>query len=400
MSETEEKKADKPRWTLRRTTAWLGAVVILVAALVIVFALPALRPQCPEVREIPIGVLAEKKLPQMRGGIRGAGLYGGGESLVMADSHRLVFMNLKDLGEAETLPVKSEDGRDLSFYWTVTSLVMSPDQQHVMVLDKYIDLEKKRVRTTIDAGAAIKKGKPHPTPLAISADGRQALVWVHSYSSAQYAALGLFDLEGGKLVRALHPGQEVSNARFLPDGRLILFFRHGRIVIESPDGTGAHVLTGNGPVRAVWGRNLAAVLADNGRYLVASGGTVSRGRKVTVFDLVGGKVVFEDECSGNAIVTSDGTYVIYQIMRPSNEWCGCGKHKLPENVLKFRELRSGSLVAEARTPRPYNIILLAPGADRLYGIDHETISRIAIEIKALAAAEALKKIRGEGKSEE
>ncbi|RKY36093.1 MAG: hypothetical protein DRP78_04475 [Candidatus Omnitrophota bacterium] len=283
----------------------------------------------------------------------------------------------------KSLHIKNNNGQDISSYWTATNLLISPDQKKILILDKYFDIEKEEMISRLNINAAIVKGNPNPEPLAISQNGKIALMSVRSFYGSQYDSLALFDLMTGQLIHVIKSSETIMNAKFYSDQQIIVFYRNGKIAIENLTGEEVYILTDDGPVINVKAKNLSVVYTPDNKYILISGATKDIYNKIFVFDRNTNNIIFKDDCQSNAIVSPDAQYVLYQCTRSSDKLCSCGKHKLIDLLLRVRDIKTGKLKAEIKTPEIFDIILLNSGNNVLYGIYHNKILSIEFNIKKL-----------------
>lgn len=305
-----------------------------------------------------------------------------GKYLLITDGDKLILLDASSLKVIKSLHIKDNDGQSISSYWSATNFIISPERKHILILDKYIDIESGNVISKLKINAAITKGNPNPEPLAISQDGKKALVLVHSFYDAQYDTLALFDLVTGQPIHVIKNAETIRNAVFHSDQKIIVFYNNGKIAIENLKGEEIYVLTNDGPVINVKTKNLSAVYTMDNKYLLVSGATRDN-NKIYVFDKNTNKIIFDDNCKGNITISSDDLYVIYQSMRPSDKLCPCGRHKLIDLLLKIKNIKTGKLKAEIKTPETFDIILLNSAGNILYGIRHNKILKIKFDIEKL-----------------
>jgi len=304
-----------------------------------------------------------------------------GKYLLITDGDKLILLDASSLKMIKSLYVKDNDGQSISSYWSATNFIISPEQKHILILDKYIDIESGDVISKLKINDAITKGNPNPEPLAISQNGKKALVLVHSFYDTRYDSLALFDLITGQLIHVIKNAETITNAVFHSDQTIIVFYNNGKIAIENLKDEEIYVLTNDGPVINVKAKNLSVVYTADNKYLLVSGATRDINNKICVFDKNTNKIIFDDNCEGNITISSDDLYVIYQSMRPSDKLCPCGRHKLIDLFLKIKNTKTGELKAEIKTPETFDIILLNSAENILYGIRHNKILKIDFDIE-------------------
>lgn len=367
---------------------WPTALAALVGLVAVAFLLAACSwHRAAQARPVSLAVevLKRGEIPNLRGGVRAVAMGREGKSIVIADLDQLAILDTDSLATTKVLQVKSKDDHDLSCYWDVEGFAALPDQRSVLVLDRCIVLETGQTKRSLEVKAAISKGQPFPTPLDVSSDGRRALVWVHSFHSEEFAALGLFDLDSGKLIRVSHVGGHIVGARFLSDQRIVVLERNGRLAIESLDGRVLRVLSpgaGGAEDGLIGGRIL---VAGGARHVLCSSWVNGRFLLVA-HDLEENKIAFQDDCDGGIATTADGHYVLYQQSRASKKMCGCGQHPLRERemVLRVRELPSGKLRGEAILHEHYGLLLAAPQSGVLYGVSlNDAINKLSVNLGIL-----------------
>ncbi len=293
----------------------------------------------------------------------------------------------------QTITIKSNDPHVGSCYWTADNMVVSPDQEHVMVFDKYIDLNTGKPIATLDVASALAKRNPNPKAFDISPSGKLGLVFVHSFSAGKLNALGVFDLKTGKLVHARETGERVKNAVFVSEDQLVVFYADRRITTEDLKGKILDTLTRNGPVVRpsgnIGGNCVAFSGSGKNRAIITSGSTRDDTWQVWGFDATTHKILFRDACEGNlhnaceftsVTAKANSAWVLYQITRVSKTLCGCGAHPLFEVFLRARNIRSGK-VSELKVPEDYSrigLLVLSPKGNILYCTLDDSVIRFAL----------------------
>jgi hypothetical protein len=361
----------------------LGIVLIIFIA--VPFAVQA-EDVCPEQQKIlPLSSkdifkdIQEIELIDLKG-ICALDFVENGKYLLVTDGNKAIVIDASTLMKIKEIQIKDDTGNSLSSYWSSTNFVVSPDEKHILILDKYIDVKSDVVVSTLALEKILEKGQPNPEPLDISADGKMALVLVHSFYDAQYDSLALFDLVTGELIKVIKQNREIQNAIFYSSKRIIVFYGNGRIAIENLDGKEIIRLTDDGPVINVKGKKLSSVFVNDHNYFLASGATRDIINKLYTFNLSENVIISKDDCEGNITLTPDKRYVVYQATRLSDKLCPCGRHKLIDILLKVKNIQDGKVVKEIMFPQIFDIILLSKQSNNvLCCISHNKISKIELQ---------------------
>ncbi len=292
-------------------------------------------------------------------------LVGDGSMLSHDSGSRLLLLDPRDLGETARTSMSEE------LPWSSRSAVLGRDEQHVLVFNRYIELNTLKTVSSLDVKAAVAKGNVHPNPLAISPDGSLALVHVSSYLSARLDALALFDLGSGRLERVIDVGeiQPVFNACFLDDKEIAVHGHRGCVLAVNLKTGKQRALCENGPRTIVApGTNWHMSLLAGGRDLVVSGYN-----EFVVINTSQGKEVFRKRVVvGNAVPVLGERFLLYQ-------GAGSPEPMLRSAVFCCARVSDGKVVAEFDRDRPYRTLMPSEKSDTVFGVNGATLTRIRFQ---------------------
>jgi hypothetical protein len=341
---------------------------------------PGDRPKQPE--ETAAGALAgppptvaARRRFDFRGGIRLLTLAQDGKTLLIGDSNmlddpsgsRVILLNPGDLSEKARTSIPIQD----KLPWSSRSAVLGPDGRHVLLFNRYLDLDTLKTTSVLDIKKAVAKGNVYPEPLGISPNGKLALVQVSSYLDLKLNTLALFDLASGKLARAIDLGEEqpIANACFLDEKTLAVQGRRGHVLaVDLPSGK-QRDLCDHGPRAACpSGLNWHMAALAKGRYLVVSGY-----QEFVVIETSQGKEVFRKTIAGgNAVPVLGGRFLLYlyQGTVPGAMW---------QTVFFCARVNDGKVVAEFSRNDAYDLLIPGEQDDVIYGVQHNTLSKLRFQ---------------------
>jgi len=294
-----------------------------------------------------------------------------GESLLVGDGRRhLVLLDAEGLEETRRMPIYHGS--------TKRSLAVTPDKRYVVVSSQSIDLNKLAPVKFFDVSSAIK-GEPHAYAFAfaVSPDGRSALLYVFAPVDQRFAALVLFDLKSGKLLKTLDTenSQHIDNACFLDAKEVAIHQRDGQIVAIDVNNGKRRVLTRNAP-------RLIPSPAINA-YMCASGDgdrlVVSGHPEFVVLDVDGEKEVSRTRVEiGNAVRVLGGQFFVFQ---------GADVSEVPplspdgfyRPFFGCVRVSDGQVVAKVKRDGLYETLIPGGSASALYGIKYDTVSRLVFD---------------------
>jgi hypothetical protein len=265
--------------------------------------------------------------------------------------------------------------------WKPKNFAVSADRKRILVLDKVINTESRKVEVALDTKSALAKGIPSsglpcPEAFSISPNGRLGLVCVHSYSSDEFDGLALFDMETGKMKHVRRNANTIRYAVFCSDDQVAVFYTNGVISLQTPDGKETCRLSDIGPIPVPWGNNAIIVHSSMKTWLAVCGGG-----RLAVFDLISQKRIFEDTSCSNPSAALGKSLLVYETVRPSRKLCGCGKHELMEVVLKCRDLRSNGML-EIVMPKECSPIYWDWAAEVIYCADLDSLLKMPLIVPA------------------
>ena len=291
-----------------------------------------------------------------------------GETLLVGDGHiggrssesRVLLLNPQDFSEK----AKTSITEDLP--WSSSTAVLGRDQRHVLVFNRVLELPTLKTVGVLDVKKAVTKGNVCPHPLAVSSDGKSALVHVSSYLGSGLDALALFDLASGKLQRTVDVAEEqpVQNACFLADHILATHGWRGCVLAVDLANGKQRVLCDNGPrIINTPGINWHMAFLAKDRHLVVSGY-----EEFVVIETDTGKQVFRRTVErGNALPILGGRFLLYQARR-----------RQQESPLLFFCVRvpDGQVVATFGRDESYETLMAGEQDDVIYAVRHDTLSRL------------------------
>lgn len=341
---------------------------------------PADRPKPPPPDETeadllarpPVAVTARRSFG-FRSGIRVLTLAQNGKTLLVGDGlirghalgSRIILLEPRDLSEKAAKSI-SED-----LPWSTCSAVPAPDGRHVLVFNRLIELNSLKTVSVLDIRKAVAQGNVRPEPLAISPNGKFAIVHVSSYLGSKHDALALFDLASGSLERIIYVGelQPVSGACFLNDKEIAVHGSRGCVLAVNLENGRQRDLCDNGPrtIPSPGANWRMAVLAE-GRYLVVSGYN-----EFVVIDVSRGKEVFRKRVErGNAVPVLGGRLLLYQDAKRTEPM-------LRRPVFFCARVSDGKVVAEFGRDRSYDTLMTGERDSIIYGINRDTLFRLRFE---------------------
>lgn len=341
---------------------------------------PADRPKPPPPDETeadllvgpPVEVAARRSFG-FRNGIRVLTLAQNGKTLLVGDGlirghaseSRIILLEPRDLSEKAGTSISEK------LPWSTCSAVPAPDGRHVLVFNRLMELDSLKTVSVLDIRKAVALGNVRPEPLAISPDGRSALVHVSSYLSSKHGALALFDLASGSLERVIDVDelQPVSGACFLNDKEIAVHGSRGCVLAVNLENGRQPDLCDHGP-RTIPspGANWRMAVFAEGRYLVVSGYN-----EFVVIDISRGKEVFRREVErGNAVPVLAGRLLLYQDTKRDESM-------LPRLVFSCARVSDGKVVAEFSRDRSYDTLMHGEQKDIVYGVDRDTLCRLRFD---------------------
>jgi len=333
---------------------------------------PADKPKWPDdtgagAREGPPAEVTAQRSFDFRYGIRLCDIAQDGESVLVGDGSTLsptgssvLLLDPQDLSDNAKTSITEK------LPWSSSSVAMGPDGQHALFFNRYLELKSYKTMSVLDVKKAVAKGNVRPMPLAISPDGKLALVHVGSYLGAELDALALFDLKTGGLKQVIGVGeaQPFCNACFLGDKEIAVQSNRGFVMAVDIENGGQRDLCDDGPQAFIEaGMNWRMFVLSEGRYLVVCGR-----EGFVVIDVSQCKEVFRKEVGdGNAIPVQGGRFLLYQA--PSQ---GLGR------PLHFFCVRVSDGKVVYKFPRQQSFKTLMPGKDDsvAYGVSRATLSRL------------------------
>jgi hypothetical protein len=289
-------------------------------------------------------------------------LVGDGSMLSHASGSRIILLDPRDLSERARISVNDD------LPWSSRSAVLGRDGHHVLVFNRFIELNTLKTVSVLDIKKAVAIGNVFPEPLAISPNGKLALVHVSSYLGAKLDALALFDLASGSLDRIINVGEvrPFSNACFLDDKEIAVHGDRGCVVAVNLENGKLRDLCDNAPrPMSSPGTNWYMAVVAEGRYLVVSGYS-----ELVVIETSQGKEVFRKKVErGNAVPVLGGQCLLYQD----------AKH--PETMLRHpvffcARVSDGKVVAAFGRDESYDTLMPGEQDDVVYAIRHDILSRL------------------------
>jgi hypothetical protein len=301
-----------------------------------------------------------------------------GKTLLALTRDDLFVLDTITLSPSNTISIKAkDDDRDLSSYWSAVNAIISPDQKHALVLDKYVNLATGKPDVALDVASAVAKGRPNPTALDISPSGNLGLVMVYSFSAGKHNSLALFDLKTGKLINSRETGEEIANAVFASETKLMLFRSDGNVVLEDITGRTSTPLAQNAPIPHP-GRNSISVSGTGKERTIIATGLVKQGTfRILATRPNIGEILLNDECDGSAFTQVDSEWVIYQTRRVSQTLCPCGQHPLIDLFLKAKNIKTGQVV-EHKVHKMSDMRIYDSKQSSFLCVDHDTVTRMQL----------------------
>jgi len=334
---------------------------------------PSDRPRPPDETGVgvtagpPAKVTARRRL-EFRAGIKLLTLAQHGKCLVAGDgstlSHasgsRIVLLNPQNLGETARTSISDD------LPWSSNSAVLGRGGQHVLVFNRYIELNTLKTASVLDVKKAVAKGNVRPKPLAISPNGKLALIHVASFLDSKLDVLALFDLASGRLERIIDVAEEqpVSNACYLNEKEIAVLGHRGSVLAVNLENRKQRVLCEYGPsTQFSPGQNWHMAVLAEGRYLVVSGY-----KEFVVIETSQGIEVFRKKVEGgNAVPVLGGRFLLYQSWRVG---------KTPAPVFFCVRVKDGKVMATFGRDNSYETLMLGEQDDVIYAVSHDTLSRL------------------------
>jgi hypothetical protein len=320
----------------------------------------------------PVEVTARRSFG-FRSGIRVLTLAQNGKTLLVGDGlilghaseSRIILLDPRDLSE------KAETSITEKLPWSTHSAVPAPDGRHVLVFNRLMELDSQQAISVLDIRKAVARGNVRPNPLAISPNGRSALVHVSSYLSSKHDALALFDLASGSLERVIDVDelQPVSGACFLNDKEIAVHGCRGCVLAVNLENGHQRELCDHGP-RTIPspGANWRMALFAKGRYLMVSGYN-----EFVVIDVSRGKEVLRKEVErGNAIPVLAGRLLLYQDTKRDEPM-------LQRPLFSCARVSDGKVVVEFGRDRSYDTLMHGEQEDIVYGVNRDTLCRLRFD---------------------
>ena len=253
--------------------------------------------------------------------------------------------------------------------WASSRAVVAPDEEHVLVFNRYIELSTLKTVCVLDVKKAVREGNVHPQPLGISPNGKSALVQVGSYLSSDLDALALFDLASGGVERIIDTSdvQSVSNACFLNDEEIAVQGSRDCLLAVNLKNGKQRDLCDNGP-SGLFAGNWHMVALAKGRYLVVSGS-----EEFVVIETSQAKEVFRKRMlGGNAVPVLGGAFLLYQGVM-------CPETASPRAVFFCARVRDGKIVAAFGREKSYATLMPGEKDNIVYGVESGALCRLRFE---------------------
>lgn len=352
----------------------------LFALLIVAFTL-ALACNAAEAQEIADGkhlgsveLVAKVKLD----GIKTIALASKLDSLLVSDgtiiSKQAVDLEVLSLSDLKrTAAFKIKDSMSGGYPWSSNSLAVSPDGSAVLLYNQHIDLTNVNSIRALDIQPVVGRPNVCPEPWSISPNGKFALVCVDSYLSHDESTLATFDLKSGKFVKKIATGRNMKYgcACFLNNETIASVSYNGKLTLHNLKDATTKTMPeklSQGSIQD--GRNLRLQPFDNGKKLVVAGDD-----EVFVVDIEQRKILFRDQSeNGNAILTKDGKYLLWQKARIKI------KVKKTEYLLMVADVNTGKVLGEYKMPTFYHMILLGDSSKFVYASHYRELHKLKIDL--------------------
>jgi hypothetical protein len=277
----------------------------------------------------------------------------------------IYFYSADSLAPLGTMAIKS------SLPWSFRSLILSG--QRLLVCNRQIDIDSRKAKLWLDERAIVERGNATPLPLAISADGRSAIVHVNSYLGNQLDVLGQFDLDSGTLIHRFAEGKRFAdvNARYIDGSTLLFRYRDGELEVHDVFTRKVRTLESRAPAGSHrLAKNLDLIPLVNRNQIALAGHS-----KVVVIDIQKDEVRFSDQSAGaNAIVPADGK-LAYQVWKLEDD----GTRPRARPYLRVLETQSWRTISELPLPERYDILLWSPTGEQLFAVRRDIISLLRVD---------------------
>lgn len=293
----------------------------------------------------------------------------------------LEVLSMADLKCTATFAITKEMSRN--YPWSSSSLAVDGNGSHALIYNQYIELDPVQVAASLDIESVLGRPAVCPEAWSISPDGKRGLVRIWSYLTADECTLATFDLSSGKLLGKVAVGAnlEGASACFLDDETVVIVRANSDVTFHTASGEPDGALPERITLESFTAGNYLRLSPfANGKRLL-----ISSQDEILVLGIPERSVLFRHPCySGNAVVTYDGKWVIWQFHRSAKPDRAKGTPGFSDNSLMVANADNGKIVGKYELTTFFEMLTIDNASEYIFAANYSGLHMLKIDLSPLA----------------
>lgn len=299
-------------------------------------------------------------------------LYVSDGSIIGKSTSDLIILNTTDLSVKKTFKISRKMSDN--YPWSSSSIAIDQKNERLLLYNQFINLKNGKIISEINLRESIDRKNVYPEPLAISPNGKMALIIVGSYYDSEEDSLSLYQLKTGKLIKVIDKGKNIKNgnACFINDNEVISLAYDGSIFKYSLSDSTKETLNVSGPSPPLLflSKNMTMQSIQQGKRLLLVGGD-----EFSILDTESSSLIYNAKLdTGNAIFLNSNQFILQQqsiLNQSTNRW---NNHFTITNIESKKTINSSELESQF-----FQLFIMDNEEKYLYAITYDSLNKFKIK---------------------